>query len=126
MLVKQEDIRSLQMAKAAVRTGIELLVEKYGVTLEKIDTFYLAGGLGFYLDLDAAFAIGLFPEELKGKVQVVGNTSLEGAYRYAMDERNAKESLNKALKMLTEETEEFSMAEAEGFDKRYITAMNFT
>lgn len=126
MLVKQEDIRSLQMAKAAVRTGIELLVEKYGGTLEKIDTFYLAGGLGFYLDLDAAFAIGLFPEELKGKVQVVGNTSLEGAYRYAMDERNAKESLNKALKMLTEETEEFSMAEAEGFDKRYITAMNFT
>ena len=126
MLVKQEDIRSLQMAKAAVRTGIELLVEKYGVTLEKIDTFYLAGGLGFYLDLDAAFAIGLFPEELQGKVQVVGNTSLEGAYRYAMDERNAKESLNKALKMLTEETEEFSMAEAEGFDKRYITAMNFT
>lgn len=126
MLVKQEDIRSLQMAKAAVRTGIELLVEKYGVTLEEIDTFYLAGGLGFYLDLDAAFAIGLFPEELKGKVQVVGNTSLEGAYRYAMDERNAKESLNKALKMLTEETEEFSMAEAEGFDKRYITAMNFT
>lgn len=126
MLVKQEDIRSLQMAKAAVRTGIELLVEKYGVTLEEIDTFYLAGGLGFYLDLDAAFAIGLFPEELKDKVQVVGNTSLEGAYRYAMDERNAKESLNKALKMLTEETEEFSMAEAEGFDKRYITAMNFT
>ncbi|MBE5879590.1 MAG: DUF4445 domain-containing protein [Lachnospiraceae bacterium] len=126
MLVKQEDIRSLQMAKAAVRTGIELLVEKYGVTLEEIDTFYLAGGLGFYLDLDAAFSIGLFPEELKGKVQVVGNTSLEGAYRYAMDERNAKESLNKALKMLTEETEEFSMAEAEGFDKRYITAMNFT
>ncbi len=126
MLVKQEDIRSLQMAKAAVRTGIELLVEKYGVTLEEIDTFYLAGGLGFYLDLDAAFAIGLFPEELKGKVQVVGNTSLEGAYRYAMDERNAKESLNKALKMLTEETEEFSMAEAEEFDKRYITAMNFT
>lgn len=126
MLVKQEDIRSLQMAKAAVRTGIELLVEKYGATLDEIDTFYLAGGLGYYLDLDAAFAIGLFPEELKGKVQVVGNTSLEGAYRYAMDERNTPEQLNKALKMLTEETEEFAMAEAEGFEKLYIAAMNFT
>ena len=126
MLVKQEDIRSLQMAKAAVRTGIELLAERYGITLAEINTFYLAGGLGFYLDLDAAFAIGLFPEELRGKVQVVGNTSLEGAYRYAMDEREKPQELKEALKLLTEETKEFSMAEAQGFENRYVAAMNFT
>ena len=126
MLVKQEDIRSLQIAKAAVRTGIDLLAERYAVSIADIDTFYLAGGLGFYLDLDAAFAIGLFPAELQGKVQVVGNTSLEGAYRYAMEERRAPEALSQALKLLTEETEEFSMAEAEGFDTKYIAAMNFT
>lgn len=126
MLVKQEDIRSLQMAKAAVRTGIELLAERYGVSLSEIEAFYLAGGLGFYLDLDAAFAIGLFPEELRGKVQVVGNTSLEGAYRYAMDEREKPQELKEALKLLTEETKEFPMAEAQGFENRYVAAMNFT
>lgn len=126
MLVKQEDIRSLQMAKAAVNTGIKLLTEAFGVLPEQIDKLYLAGGLGFYLDLEAAFTIGLFPKELQGKTEVVGNTSLEGAYRYALAERENPVQLEKDMKMLTLETEEFSMASHESFEETYIKAMNFT
>ncbi len=126
MLVKQEDIRSLQMAKAAVYAGIALLTGQYGVTLEEIDKLYLAGGLGFYLDLEAAFDIGLFPRDLQGKVEVVGNTSLEGAYRYALADREEPEQLRADLKNLAEETQEFSMATLDGFEEAYIAAMNFT
>ena len=83
-LVKQEEIRELQKAKAAVAAGITLLAREYGVQLSEIAKVYIAGGLGFYLDLDAAVEIGLFPKEFVGKMEAVGNTSLEGAYRYGL------------------------------------------
>lgn len=125
MLVKQEDIRSLQMAKAAVSTGISLLAKEYGISLGEIERLYLAGGLGFYLDLESAFTIGLFPEEFRGKVEVVGNTSLEGAYRYVLAQKEDEEKLNEELKELISGTQECSMALFTGFEEMYIASMNF-
>lgn len=126
-LVKQEEIRELQKAKAAVYAGIVLLAREYGVALEDISKVYIAGGLGFYLDLDAAMEIGLLPKEFAGKIEVVGNTSLEGAYRYALAlegaENNAapEDELAKILSAVTE----LNLAELPGFEETYINAMNF-
>lgn len=119
-LVKQEEIRELQKAKAAVAAGITLLAREYGVQLSEISKIYIAGGLGFYLDLDAAVEIGLFPKEFVGKMEAVGNTSLEGAYRYGLadvPELELKELLSKVC--------ELNLAELEGFEETYINAMNF-
>lgn len=81
--LRNQDIRALQMAKAAVRAGAEILWEKMG--RPEIEKVYLAGGFGYYLDVEAAFAIGLLPEHMRGSVQAVGNTSLEGAFRIGRD-----------------------------------------
>lgn len=137
-LVKQEEIRELQKAKAAVAAGIALLAREYGVALAQIDKVYIAGGLGFYLDLDAALEIGLFPKEFAGKMEAVGNTSLEGAYRYAMAleqgeregthadaERVAETKPECELKELLSKVQELNLAELEGFEETYINAMNF-
>lgn len=140
-LVKQEEIRELQKAKAAVYAGIVLLAKEYGVTPAQIDKVYIAGGLGFYLDLDAAVEIGLFPKEFAGKMEAVGNTSLEGAYRYAMaleqdavsadmqsEQRKEEPRLNKPeaeLRALLKKVRELNLAELEGFEETYINAMNF-
>lgn len=78
-----QDIRALQMAKAAVRAGVEILWEQMG--RPEIDQIYLAGGFGYYLDVEAAFAVGLLPEYMRGRVQAVGNASLEGAFRIGRD-----------------------------------------
>ena len=67
---KQEDIRDLQMAKAAIRAGVEILWEMMG--RPEIEMVYLAGGFGYYLDVEAALAIGLLPERLRGRIQAVG------------------------------------------------------
>lgn len=120
MLVRQEEIRELQKAKAAVATGIDMLAKEYGVALSDIDKVYIAGGLGFYLDLDAAVEIGLFPKEFAGKMTAVGNTSLEGAYRYAMSKAPEEE-----LEELLGKIQELNLAELEGFDTKYIEKMNF-
>lgn len=119
-LVKQEEIRELQKAKAAVAAGITLLAREYGVNLTQIDKIYIAGGLGFYLDPDAAVEIGLFPKEFAGKMEAVGNTSLEGAYRYALASAPENE-----LKELLSKVKELNLAELDGFEETYLNAMNF-
>lgn len=119
-LVKQEEIRELQKAKAAVAAGITLLAREYGVQLSEISKVYIAGGLGFYLDLDAAVEIGLFPKAFVGKMEAVGNTSLEGAYRYGLADVPELE-----LKELLSKVRELNLAELEGFEETYINAMNF-
>ncbi len=139
-LVKQEEIRELQKAKAAVAAGITLLAREYGVQLSEIGKVYIAGGLGFYLDLDAAVEIGLFPKEFVGKMEAVGNTSLEGAYRYGLAlEQDVKEpdhqtdgldyagqtKPERELKELLSKVCELNLAELEGFEETYINAMNF-
>jgi uncharacterized 2Fe-2S/4Fe-4S cluster protein (DUF4445 family) len=77
--ISQADIRTMQLAKGAVRTGIETLLDVTGVTIESLDALRLAGKFGSGLDPRAAMRIGLIPEMDPGKVEVVGNAALRGA-----------------------------------------------
>ena len=79
------DVRQLQLAKAAVAAGIEVLLEEVGLTAGEIDRVYLAGGFGTHLDPKAAAAIGMLPEELAGKTVSVGNSALAGAAMALLD-----------------------------------------
>lgn len=77
--ISQTDVRKLQLAKGAVRTGIETLLAATGVATESLDALRLAGNFGTRLDPRAAMRIGLIPEMDLGKVEVVGNAALRGA-----------------------------------------------
>ncbi len=79
VLISQTDVRKLQLAKAAVRTGIETLLEVAGVTAEGLDAVFLAGNFGAGLDTAAAMRIGLVPQFNPAKVRSVGNAALRGA-----------------------------------------------
>jgi uncharacterized 2Fe-2S/4Fe-4S cluster protein (DUF4445 family) len=72
----QNDIRELQLAKAAIAAGIKLLMQKKGA--KELSRLYLAGAFGNYIDRASAQRIGLidFPPE---KVEAAGNTALLGA-----------------------------------------------
>ena len=123
---KQEDIRDLQMAKAAIRAGVEILWEMMG--RPEIEMVYLAGGFGYYLDVEAALAIGLLPERLRGRIQAVGNTALEGAYRLGRD-LAAGSLTGGRLKEMLAVTENGSLyavnlAKREGFETLYLKYMN--
>ena len=60
----QKDVREVQLAKAAIRAGIELLAEKLGVEIGDIQRVYLAGAFGNYLDPASACRIGMIPPAL--------------------------------------------------------------
>ncbi|MDE6661789.1 MAG: ASKHA domain-containing protein [Lachnospiraceae bacterium] len=118
----QSDIRALQMAKAAIRAGIDILCSK--IENCRITKVYLAGGFGYYLDVNSAIAIGLLPENLKSCTQAVGNTSLAGAFDMGKDlwsGRLTEDELTERLSRI----ESINLAGEEGFDRLYLSYVNF-
>jgi len=79
--VTQKDVRQFQLAKAAIFSGIKILCKTAGLEMENIDTAYIAGGLGFFINLENAAEVGLIPGAMIGKTAVCGNTSLKGAVK---------------------------------------------
>lgn len=79
--VVQNDVRAVQLAKSAVRTGVDLLLEQMELTEDRIDRFILAGAFGAYIDLDSAMDIGLLPRLPREKFAQVGNAAGVGVAR---------------------------------------------
>ncbi len=79
VVLLQRDIRSVQLAKAAIAAGIETLLHYAEVNTGEIETLYIAGGFGSHLNISSAVKIGLIPESLSAKVSVIGNGALAGA-----------------------------------------------
>lgn len=79
VVLTQQDIRAVQLAKAAVKAGIMTLLEVSDTSAEEISCFYIAGGFGSHLNVSSAVRIGLFPAEFAGKTRVLGNAALAGA-----------------------------------------------
>lgn len=98
ILITQDTVRQIQLAKAAILTGIELAAYELRLPLENIAHIYLAGGFGFYLNLDSAYCLGMFPEAFRGKVERVGNTSLLGAVQALLHPSEELLELSKVLK----------------------------
>ena len=144
--ITQEDIREIQMAKSAIRAGIELLLKEYGVDARDVSKVYLAGGMGYYIDPMDAVGIGLLPAAFADKTEAVGNSCLMGllrAYGAMGDEaymqggapRTAQASDTEAnlqwrevltaWKDIADSAEEIVLAEHPDFAELYIEEMNF-
>ncbi len=81
----QHDVRNLQLAKGAINSGWYLLMDTLGVALDELESVYVAGAFGNYLDLDAAQFLGLFPPVSKKRVSFVGNAAGVGAQMALVD-----------------------------------------
>lgn len=77
--VHESDINELAQAKGANVAGLHILFNSYGLQFKDIDAFYLAGGFGRHIDIDASKRIGLIPDIENEKIVQVGNASIEGA-----------------------------------------------
>jgi uncharacterized 2Fe-2S/4Fe-4S cluster protein (DUF4445 family) len=84
--INQKDVRLFQLAKSAIYSGITVLCKSAGLTPSALDKAYIAGGLGFYINLENAAYTGLLPSEVIPKADVSGNTSLKGAVQSLADE----------------------------------------
>ena len=143
----QDDIRQIQMAKAAIRAGAEALLEHAGITPGELDRVYVSGGFGSFLDMKKAASIGLLPEGMAEKVRAVGNTSLKGAEMvlfekvnlslkkqrvfdgretlHYKEKRERVDSIESDYEKVRENAEPVDLANDEGFKEKYIEFMNF-
>ena len=86
----QRDLREFQLAKGAIRAGVEILLAECGLEACSLGRVVLAGAFGTYLDRASALATGLLPEKLEPhRIEFAGNTALRGARRYLL-ERGAR------------------------------------
>ena len=116
----QKDVREVQLAKAAIRAGIELLAEKLGTESGEIRAVYLAGAFGNYLNPASACRIGMIPPALLERIRPIGNAAGEGAKLCALSRAEFAYS-----KKLAAETEFLELASLPQFQDCYVDALEF-
>jgi uncharacterized 2Fe-2S/4Fe-4S cluster protein (DUF4445 family) len=118
--ISQKDIRELQLAKGAIRTGIDMLLTETGVEVKALKKIRLAGNFGSGVDIGKTIRIGLIPEVDVEKVDVVGNAALRGASLVLV----SREYRQKALSIYRE-CRFLELAAKPEFQARFASSMFF-
>lgn len=100
IVIDSTDIKNLMRSKAAVYAGIRMLLANLSMGEEMIEEVLIAGGFGNRVNLEAAIAIGLFPDLPRERFRFVGNTALRGAKLGLMSRGEMKES-HELARMMT-------------------------
>jgi len=79
VVVTRRDVNEIQLAKGAIRAGIEIMLQKGGITAADVDEWVIAGAFGTYLDLGSAVQVGMFPDVPLNRFHQVGNAAGMGA-----------------------------------------------
>lgn len=120
VFLTEEDVRKLQLAKAAIRAGIQVLIDACGRSVEEIHTLFLAGGFGNALRKESAVEIGLIPPVLLAKIHPVGNAAGSGAIQALLNAEEKKALLRVAARMQYRE-----LSGNPAFEQEYLDAMYF-
>ena len=116
----QKDVGEVQLAKAAIAAGIQMLMERLEITEKEIQTVYIAGAFGNYMNPVSAGKIGLLPASLVEKVKPVGNAAGEGAKIALVNE---KEMLD--MDELVRKIEFVELAASPEFQDCFIDELGF-
>jgi uncharacterized 2Fe-2S/4Fe-4S cluster protein (DUF4445 family) len=114
--VTQNDVRAIQMAKAALYAGVQLLMDRLGIT--RVDKIRLAGAFGSHIDMTYAMVLGLIPDCNLSKVQSAGNAAGTGA-RIALLNKAARDEIEGVVRRI----EKIETAVETKFQQHFVEAM---
>ncbi|MEN6390597.1 MAG: ASKHA domain-containing protein [Syntrophomonas sp.] len=120
VIFNQDDVRQVQLAKSAVRTAIEILLNKAGLKSRDLDVVILAGAFGSYIDPEQAIRIGLLPEVEPGLIKNVGNAAAQGAVMALFSP-----SYQEAARTLSNRVQYVELATQADFQQLFIKNLNF-
>jgi uncharacterized 2Fe-2S/4Fe-4S cluster protein (DUF4445 family) len=118
--VSRQDVCELQLAKAAIRAGIDVLLEAGSVEATALEKFFIAGAFGSYLDPLSAMRIGLFPAMPLERIRQVGNAAGLGARQMLASATKRSEA-----ERLASRIEYIELTNHPAFHKRFVRAMLF-
>jgi uncharacterized 2Fe-2S/4Fe-4S cluster protein (DUF4445 family) len=79
LVITRGDVNEIQLAKGAIRAGIEILMAEVGINAAQVEAWIIAGAFGTYLDLSSAMRLGMFPTAPLERFHQVGNAAGVGA-----------------------------------------------
>lgn len=116
--ITRKDVNEIQLAKAAIRAGQEVLLAKAGVKAEDLDEVIIAGAFGTYIDVPNAIKIGMFPRIPEDRFKQVGNAAGMGARLALLSE----DQRNKIAEVI-EDVEYVELTTYEDFQKKFVDAI---
>jgi len=116
--ITQNDVRAIQLAKAALYAGARLLMDRMGI--EKVERITLAGAFGSHIDVKYAMVLGMIPDCELAKVTSAGNAAGTGA-RIALLNRKARDEIARVVKQV----EKVETAVEPRFQEHFVEAMAF-
>ena len=116
ILVTQNDVRAIQLAKAALYAGVRLLMDKLNV--DSVDRIRLAGAFGSHIDVKYAMVLGLIPDCALENVTSAGNAAGSGAH-IALVDSNAREEIEREIRRI----EKIETAVESRFQEHFVQAM---
>ncbi|NNG08226.1 MAG: DUF4445 domain-containing protein [Desulfobacteraceae bacterium] len=118
IVITESDVDNLIKSKGAVFAAIRSLMNYIGLALDQLDTFYVAGGFGNYLNIPKAIAIGLLPDMAEEKIKFIGNSSLTGARMALLSESAFEKCVNISRSMTNVELSNY-----QPFMDEYVAAL---
>ncbi|MDR3237930.1 MAG: ASKHA domain-containing protein [Spirochaetia bacterium] len=120
LTVKQEDIRTIQLSKAAFRSSSAILLSEAGVEPEDVELLVIAGSLGANLNIGNFKTLGFLPPFVNAKNLLTGNTSLAAALRCCVEPDFYSRIIELRDSMRVIETADYA-----GFDELFIKSLDF-
>ncbi|MCJ7568607.1 MAG: ATP-binding protein [Anaerolineales bacterium] len=118
IVVTRSDVNEIQLAKGAIRAGLEILLEEGGIAAGDIDEFIIAGAFGTYLDVGSAMTVGKFPELPRERFRQVGNAAGTGAQQMLLSAERRR-----VADEIPERVEYIELTTHAGFENTFMKAM---
>jgi uncharacterized 2Fe-2S/4Fe-4S cluster protein (DUF4445 family) len=118
--ITRSDVNEIQLAKGAIRAGVEILLQEAGIVDAGIEEFIVAGAFGTYLDLDSAVRIGMFPDLPRERFRQVGNAAGAGARAMLVSRR-----MRGLASDLARRIEYIELTTHPGFSDEYVRSLGF-
>ncbi|SHJ80928.1 Uncharacterized 2Fe-2 and 4Fe-4S clusters-containing protein, contains DUF4445 domain [Hathewaya proteolytica DSM 3090] len=120
IVITQEDIRQVQLAKGAISSGFYALLDLMDITMDDLDKVIIAGQFGKHLKISSLTGVGIIPEELKDKIDYVGNSSKSGAMMCLLSYE-----LRGKIEGIARDIKYFELSTKEGYEKLFTKCLTF-
>ncbi len=118
--LSQKDVRQVQLAKGAIRAGVEFLLRHTGVAAASLDKVLIAGSFGFHLTAQSLLTIGLLPQQVVGRIDFVGNTAKTGGEAFLLNRDSRRE-----MEQLVSRVDVVELANCTDFDRVFVESLAF-
>jgi uncharacterized 2Fe-2S/4Fe-4S cluster protein (DUF4445 family) len=118
IVVTRSDINEIQLAKGAIRAGLEIILEEGRIEAGDIDEFIIAGAFGTYLDVGSAMTVGMFPDLPRERFRQVGNAAGTGAQQMLISAERRR-----VADEIPERVEYIELTTHAGFEKAFMKAL---